>query len=99
MAKRERAKTTVRILDRKKIAKAKEIRVVVKGGKSFTLRISRPLLDGKGKFILQDVDGAVVMVTSISRLAQDIERFFKAQGLEPLYVYPVPATQLTLLSE
>ena len=90
---------SVRILDRRKLLKAREIRVVVKGGRVFSFKISKPVLDGKGKFILQDVDGAVVMVTSINRLAQDIERYFKAQGLEPLYVYPVPATQLTLLSE
>ena len=85
-------KPSVRILDRRKLLNAREIKVVVKGGRVFTFKISKPVFNGK-QLILQDGDGAL-MVTSLNKLARDIERYFKAHGLEPLYVYP--ATQLTL---
>ena len=89
MAKRERAqtKTTVKILDRKRIMSAREIRVVIKGGKLFTFKISRPLLNEK-KLILHDESGAVVMITSINKMPRDIEEYFKKSGMEPLYIYP-----------
>ena len=91
----EKKKTRkVRILDKKKIAKANAIKVVTRGG-VFTLKISRPVLDGRGRLVLQSEDGAVLMVTSLSKLASDVEAYFKrVYGLEPLYIYP--AFQQTL---
>jgi hypothetical protein len=87
-------KTEVKILDRKKIMSAREIRVVVKGGKLFTFKISRPLLDGR-KLILYDERGVVVMVTSLNKLPRDIEEYFERSGMEPLYIYP--ANQLPIV--
>jgi hypothetical protein len=95
-AKRERAKTkiSVKVLDGEKITRVSEIKVVVRGGKIFTFRISRPLLDAR-KLILHDERGSVVLVTSRSGLPRDIQVYFERQGLEPLYIYP--ATQRSLV--
>jgi NADPH-dependent ferric siderophore reductase len=95
-AKKERAH--VRVLDRKKVPSASALRVVLKGGKQRTFKVSKPAFNGKRiQLVLQDEDGRVVMVTSLYKLARDIEEYFKKQGLEPLYIYP--AFQQTLLSE
>jgi len=79
-------KVSVKVLDRKRMARVNEIRVVVKGGRIFTFRISRPVLDGK-KLVLHDESG-VIMVTSLNKLPRDIEEYFKMRGMEPLYIYP-----------
>jgi hypothetical protein len=94
----KRGKAAIRVLDKKKISKADAIKVVTKGGVVFTLKISRPVLDGRGRLVLQSEDGTVLMVTSLSKLALDVEAFFKRiYGLEPIYIYP--AFQQTLPSE
>ena len=83
-------KRRVRVLDKEKIMRAKEIRIVVKGGKVFTFQVLRPL--NRKNLILQNGDS--VLITTLSGLAKDVEEYFKRQGLEPLYVYP--AFQQTL---
>jgi len=85
-------KRRVRVLDKEKIMRAKEIRIVVKGGKVFTFQVLRPL--NRKNLILQNGDS--VLITTLSGLAKDVEEYFKrVYGLEPLYVYP--AFQQTLL--
>ena len=85
-------KRRVRVLDKEKIMRAKEIRIVVKGGKVFTFQVLRPL--NRKNLILQNGDS--VLITTLSGLAEDVEEYFKrVYGLEPLYVYP--AFQQTLL--
>jgi hypothetical protein len=92
MAEKRRKKVNVKVLDKEKIARAGEIRVLVKGGRTFTFRVSRPLFNGK-KLILHDESG-VIMVTSLSGLARDVENYFEKQGLTPLYIYPVSQRSL-----
>jgi hypothetical protein len=88
----EKKKTRkVRILDKKKIVKADALRVVVKGGNIIVLKVFKPL--NKRQLVLQDGDGAMI-VTSINRLAQDIEEYLRVRGMEPIYIYP--AFQQTL---
>jgi len=93
MAEKKRKKVNVKVLDKEKIPRVGEIRVLVKGGRTFTFRVSRPLLNGK-RLILRDESGVIVMVTSLRGLARDIEDYFERQGLTPLYIYP--ATQRSL---
>jgi hypothetical protein len=98
MAEKKKKRVNVKVLDKKKIPYTREIRVVVKGGRIFTFRISRPVLDGRGRLVLQSEDGTVLIITSLSKLALDVEAFFKRiYGLEPIYIYP--AFQQTLPSE
>ena len=88
----EKKKTRkARILDKKKIVRADALRVVVKGGNTLILKVLKPL--NKRQLVLQDSDGMII-VTSISRLARDIEEYLKMRGMEPIYVYP--AFQQTL---
>jgi hypothetical protein len=88
----EKKRRKVRVLDKEKIMRAEEIRIVVKGGKVFTFQVLRPL--NRKNLILQNGDS--VLITTLSGLAKDVEEYFKrVYGLEPLYVYP--AFQQTLL--
>jgi len=82
----KKRKVNVKVLDKERIPYTKEVRVAVKGGKSFVFKVSRPLLNQR-KLILYK-DDAIVMVTSLNKLAIDIEEYFKKQNLEPLYIYP-----------
>jgi hypothetical protein len=91
----EKKKARVRILDKKKIVRADALRVVVKGGNTLVLKVLKPL-NNKRQLILQDGNGTII-VTSINRLARDIEEYLKMRGMEPIYVYP--AFQQTLPSE
>jgi hypothetical protein len=84
---------SVKVLNKDRVANASELRVVVKGGKTFVFRVSKPVLNDK-KLILHNEYGVPLLVTSTSRLAADIEEFFKKRGMEPLYIYP--ASQLTI---
>jgi hypothetical protein len=87
----EKKKTRkVRILDKKKIVRADALRVVVKGGNILVLKVFKPL--NKKQLVLQD--GDAMIVTSINRLAQDIEEYLRVRGMEPIYIYP--AFQQTL---
>ncbi|MCC6005352.1 MAG: hypothetical protein LM590_13525 [Thermofilum sp.] len=91
-AEKKKKRVNVKVLDKKRIPHARALRVVVKGGRIFTFRISRPVLNPR-KLVLYK-DDAIVMVTSLSRLAIDIEEYFKKQNLEPLYIYPASQSVL-----
>jgi len=95
MTERKKIKVSVKVLNKDRITRARardEIRVVVKGGKTFSFKVSRPVLNNK-KLILYS-EGVPLLITSVNKLAADIEAYFRRQGLEPLYIYPV--SQLTL---
>jgi isopentenyl phosphate kinase len=91
--KKAKVKVNVKVLNRDRIMQAETIRVVVKGGKTFTFRISRPILNNK-KLILYNEHGVPLILTSVNKLAVDVEMLFRNRGMEPLYIYP--STQHTL---
>jgi hypothetical protein len=93
MAEKKKVKVNVKVLNKDRIMYTNEIRVVVKGGKTFTFKVSRPVLNNK-KLILHNEHGVTLLITSVNKLAADIETFFKRRDLEPLFIYP--ATQRPL---
>jgi hypothetical protein len=94
MVDKKKVKVNVKVLNKDRIIYTNEIRVVVKGGKTFTFKVSRPVLNNK-KLILHNENGVPLLITSVNKLAADIEAFFKSRRMEPLFIYP--SSQLTLL--
>jgi hypothetical protein len=88
---KRKVRPTVKVLNKKHIERARELRVIVKGGSAFIVNIRPTSLDPKKKVVIVD-NQPIGSAKSVNGIALLIEEYFKkVRGVEPIAIYP--ATQ------